>query len=209
MIGRLEGRIVGEPDGASVLIDVGGVGYDVTLPLGTLGRVGTTAMGTVVLSIHTNVREDALELYGFASTAERTVFRTLLGIPNVGPKLALSILSSVAIDELAMAVVRGDSAKLTAIPGVGKKTAQRLLLELKDKLDAVSTASLGPDGAAAGAVAQRPSGAQVEVLASALARMGFRAGEIDRALGALGSQADLEKTPLPDLIRLALAQLAR
>jgi len=74
----------------------------------------------VVLSIHTNVREDALELYGFASTAERTVFRTLLGIPNVGPKLALSILSSVAIDELALAVARGDTAKLTAIPGVGK-----------------------------------------------------------------------------------------
>lgn len=207
MIGRLEGRIVGDADGLGVIIDVGGVGYEVMLPLGTLGRAGTTATGTVVLSIHTNVREDALELYGFASTAERTVFRTLLGIPNVGPKLALSILSSVAIDELALAVARGDTAKLTAIPGVGKKTAQRLVLELKDKLDGVQKPAAGADGTPAGV--SRPAGAQSELVASALARMGFRTGEIDRALGALGSQADLEKSALPDLIRLALAQLSR
>jgi Holliday junction DNA helicase RuvA len=208
MIGRLEGRVIDDIDATSIVVDVNGVGYEVTLPLGTLGRTTTSAAGTVVLSIHTNVREDALELYGFASTAERTVFRTLLGIPNVGPKLALSILGSVAIDELALAVVRGDAAKLTAIPGVGKKTAQRLVLELKDKLDGVQ-APARPGGAAAGSTGPRPSGAQVELLGSALARMGFRAGEIDRALGAMAGQADLEKAPLADLVRLALAQLAR
>lgn len=208
MIGRLEGRIIEGGDATSVIVDVAGVGYEVTLPLGTLGRAGATAAGTVVLSIHTNVREDALELYGFASTAERTVFRTLLGIPNVGPKLALSILSSVAIDELAMAVVRGDAAKLTAIPGVGKKTAQRLVLELKDKLDGVQAPARAPGAGPVGG-GHREAGPQSELLASALARMGFRAGEIDRALGALAGQADLEKAPLADLVRLALAQLAR
>ncbi len=208
MIGRLEGRIIDDIDATSVIVDVNGVGYEVALPLGTLGRAGTTATGTVVLSIHTNVREDALELYGFASTAERTVFRTLLGMPNVGPKLALSILSSVAIDELALAVVRGDAAKLTAIPGVGKKTAQRLVLELKDKLDGVQAPGRAA-GAGPAASGPRPAGAQSEVLTSALARMGFRAGEIERALGTLAGQIDLEKTPLPDLVRQALAQLAR
>lgn len=207
MIGRLEGRVVEEVDATTVIVDVGGVGYEVTLPLGTLGRA-TSAAGSVVLSIHTNVREDALELYGFASPAERTVFRTLLGIPNVGPKLALSILSSVAIDELATAVVRGDAAKLTAIPGVGKKTAQRLVLELKDKLDGVQ-APHRTDGGPAAVTGPRPTGGQSEMLASALARMGFRAGEIDRTLGTLAGQVDLDKTPLADLIRQALAQLAR
>lgn len=229
MIGRLHGVIVEEIDASTIVVDVGGVGYEVTVPLGTLGRLGGAgrlagaplggiAPGAaaepatpITLAIHTNVREDALELYGFASPAERAVFRVLLGIPNVGPKLALSVLGSVTIDDLAASVVRGDSAKLTAIPGVGKKTAQRLILELKDKVDALRAGAPAP---ATGAVAvepagPRPSGAQVDLLASALARMGFRPGEVDRAVAALAAQGDLEAMPLADLVRQALALLSR
>ncbi len=223
MIGRLHGVVVEEIDATSIVVDVAGVGYEVTVPLGTLGRLGAHALppigsagrepsAPVTFAIHTNVREDALELYGFASSAERAVFRVLLGIPNVGPKLALSVLGSISIEDLATSVARGDTAKLTAIPGVGKKTAQRLVLELKDKLDALHAGAAAiPAGAglvptAAGA---RASGAQADLLGSALARMGFRPGEVDRAIAALETQGDLETAPLADLVRQALAILSR
>jgi Holliday junction DNA helicase RuvA len=222
LIGRLHGVVVEEIDATTVVVDVGGVGYEVTVPLGTLGRLGALALppvgsvgrepsAPVTFSVHTVVREDVLELYGFASSAERAVFRVLLGIPNVGPKLALSVLGSVTIGDLATSVARGDTAKLTAIPGVGKKTAQRLVLELKDKLDALDAGAAAlPAGSAPGpAAAPRGSGAQSELLASALARMGFRPAEVERAVAALQAQGDLETAPLADLVRQALAVLSR
>lgn len=216
MIGRLHGVVVEEIDATTVVVDVAGVGYEVTVPLGTLGRLGAHALAPepsppVIFSVHTVVREDVLELYGFASSAERAVFRVLLGIPNVGPKLALSVLGSVTIGDLASSVARGDTGKLTAIPGVGKKTAQRLVLELKDKLDALNAGAAGlPPGSAAGPIASpRASGAQSELLASALARMGFRPAEVERAVAALQAQGDVETAPLADLVRQALAVLSR
>lgn len=218
MIGRLHGVIVEEIDASTIVVDVNGVGYEVTVPLGTIGRLGGSRLAggpdplpPVTLAIHTVVREDVLELYGFASPAERAVFRVLLGIPNVGPKLALSVLGAVTIDDLATSVARGDSAKLTAIPGVGKKTAQRLVLELKDKVDALRAGAPSPAGGSASAPAAgpRPSGAQADMLSSALARMGFRPGEVERAVATLAAQGDLEATPLADLVRQALAVLSR
>lgn len=204
MIGRLVGRIVDE-DGAVVLLDVGGVGYELTVPLGTRGRLTGDPSGAVTLWVHTHVREDALDLFGFASAAERTAFRTVIGVPNVGPKLALNILGSVTVHDLATLVLRGDTAKLVAIPGVGKKTAERLVLELKGKLDP------GPAGPAQqAATLAGPPGSKVDLLTSALTRMGYRPSEAERAVASLVQAGrDLEQIPVGDLVREALAVLSR
>jgi Holliday junction DNA helicase RuvA len=203
LIGRLVGKIV-EDDGVVAIVDVNGVGYEVTMPLGTKGRLSPDPASIVTVWIHTNVREDALDLFGFASAAERTAFRTIIGVPNVGPKLALSILGSVSVHDLATLVMRGDTGKLTAIPGVGKKTAERLVLELKGKLDA------GPSPGPSASVAAVPTGGKAELLTSALVRMGYKPSEADRALATLlQGGRDLEAPPLGDLVREALAVLSR
>lgn len=200
MIGRLTGRVVHEePD--TLVLDVQGVGYEITVPLGTVGRAPRTDAGLVTLFIHTHVREDALALFGFASETDRIAFRTLIGVSNVGPKIAIAVLSQLPSEELARAVSRGDVARLTAIQGVGKKTAERLVLELKDKLQA----KLGPPPAAATSV-QKPSG-QGELLHDALVRMGYRPSEAERALAALADR--VEGQPLGQSVREALALLAK
>ena len=134
MIGRLRGRVLTDEATGAVVLDVHGVGYDVLTPVGTLGRARVDAQREVELWIHTHVREDALDLFGFATETDRRVFRLLLAVPNVGPKTALGVLSAMPVDELSRAVERGDHARLGKIPGIGKKTAERLVLELKEKL---------------------------------------------------------------------------
>ncbi len=204
MIGRLVGRIAEEDGAGGVLLDVGGVGYEVTTPLGTRGRAAADAAGHVTLWIHSHVREDAFQLFGFASAVERDAFRTVIGIPNVGPKLALSILGTVTVHELALVVARAEVARLTAIPGVGKKTAERLVLELKGKLDP------GPvQGGLPLPSAPVEAGSKAELLVGALTRMGFRPAEAERALSGLGPARELEGRALGDLVREALALLAR
>jgi len=199
MIGRLTGRVVHEePD--SVVLDVQGVGYEITVPLGTLGRAPRTDAG-VTLFVHTHVREDALALFGFASENDRSVFRTLIGISNVGPKTAIGVLSVLPAEELARAVTHGDVARLTSIPGVGKKTAERLVLELKDKL----AAKLAPPTIAA--AASRPPSGQGEMLRDALVRMGYRPNEAERALATLADR--VEAQPLGQSVREALALLSK
>jgi holliday junction DNA helicase RuvA len=203
LIGRLCGKLCHE-EGTVAVIDVGGVGYEVTMPLGTTGRLVPDANGAITVWVHTNVREDALDLFGFASAAERTAFRVVIGVPNVGPKLAMSILGSVSVHDLALLVLRGDTAKLTAIPGVGKKTAERLVLELKGKLDPGQAAQVEPSRASPA------SGSKAELLTSALTRMGYKPSEADRALAALlQGGRDIESPPLGDLVREALAVLSR
>ncbi len=198
MIGRLRGIPSDELDGSTV-IDVGGVGYDVICPLGSLGRASRDEDGRVTLHVYTHVREDALELYAFASLDERTAFRTLIGIAKVGPKLALSVLGAVRVDELAQLVETGQVGPLTKIPGVGKKTAERMVLELKGKLVGVgaspSLPSKSPPRVAAG---------QAATLVDTLVRMGFKASEAERAVSTLG---DFDR-PLGELIREALAVLS-
>src|SRR5262245_11654783 len=134
MIGRLRGPIVEDSADGTLIVDVGGVGYEVMAPLGAAGRLPQDASGAVTLFVHTHVREDALLLYGFATEHERATFRALIAVSNVGPKIALSILGSVSASELGALIARGESKRLVAIPGVGKKTAERLILELRDKL---------------------------------------------------------------------------
>ena len=185
-----------------LVIDVGGVGYEVTVPLGTVGRLAPID-GVVTVYVHTHVREDALLLYGFASLDDRATFRLLTGISAIGPKIAMSILGSVSIPDLALAVTRGETARLTKIPGVGKKTAERIVLELKDKLLApklshpTATSPAAPKGEAA----------KAELVHSALTRMGFRPAEAERAIASLGSRVD--SAPIGELVRDALAVLSR
>jgi len=201
VIGRLTGRVVHEePD--TIVLDVNGVGYEITVPIGTVGRAPRTDSGLVTLFVHTHVREDALALFGFASETDRITFRTLIGISNVGPKTAITVLSVLPSDELARAVTQGDLGKLTSIPGVGKKTAERLVLELKDKLKAKPIAS-APNAPPA---AHQPSG-QSEVLYDALVRMGYRPNEAERAVAAVGDR--VEAQPIGQSLREALALLAK
>ena len=150
MIGRLVGRVVThEADGVSVL-DVAGVGYEVMLPQGTLGRARADDTGRITLWVHTHVREDALSLFGFADELERSAFRVLLGVSNVGPKIAVAVLGALPAAELAAAVARKDLAAFTSVSGVGKRIAERLLLELRDKIP-VLPAGDSPPGASSAA----------------------------------------------------------
>lgn len=135
MIAQLEGILV-EKATDRLLINVNGVGYEVLVPLSTyydLGEVG----GTVSLRIYTHVKEDALSLYGFLTGKEKTLFTQLIQISGIGPKLGVAILSGLPVDEFVGAVIGGDVVRLNKIPGVGKKTAERLVLEMKDKMEAL------------------------------------------------------------------------
>ena len=201
MIGRLTGKVVAQ-DADTLVLEVGGVGYELVVPLGTLGRARTED-GRLTLSVHTHVREDALALFGFADETERAAFRTLIGISNVGPKIAVAVLGALPAYELGRVVSNGDLAALKGIPGVGKKIAERLLLELRDKLPT------GP-GPSAGPAVPRPASPPEadERLRTALTGMGFRPAEADRAIASLAQRAG-EGTAFESLLRDALALLAK
>ena len=132
MIGRLRGRLVDKKPG-QLIVDVNGVGYQTFIATPTYSSL-PDAGAEVVLEIHTHVREDAIQLYGFSTARERTIFERLTQISGIGPRLALTILSGSSVDDLIGSIKKGDLARLTSIPGVGKKTGERILLELKDKL---------------------------------------------------------------------------
>ncbi len=197
MIGRLRGQVAGDDVGGIVLIDVAGVGYEVTVPAGTLGRARHGTAQEVELVVHTHVREDALELFGFASENERRVFRLLINVPNVGPKTALGVLSALPVADLARAVRAGDVPRLTKVPGIGKKTAERLVLELKEKLG---------QEALTGSTPSQPAGDAAARLMSALTNMGYRPAEAEKAVVSLGPRVD--SAPLGELLREALAKLS-
>jgi Holliday junction DNA helicase RuvA len=163
MIGLLRGRLL-EKRPNQVILDVGGVGYLVAVPLSTYAALGELH-AEVTLLIHTHVREDALTLYGFLSAREKHVFELLLGASGVGPSLSLKILSGMNVEELVPAIRGGDIMRLTKIPGVGRKTAERMVLELKDKLDAVAIESEKPLPAS-------PAGVEADVK-SALVNLGY------------------------------------
>ena len=132
MIGRLRGRLH-EKNPGQVIVDVQGVGYQVFVTLPTYSSIPDPG-AEIVLDIFTHVREDVIQLYGFSTRQEKTIFERLTGISGIGPRLAITILSGSSVDELIASIKRGDLARLTRIPGVGKKTAERILLELRDKL---------------------------------------------------------------------------
>jgi Holliday junction DNA helicase RuvA len=205
MIGRLTGTVAHEEADGTLVLDVHGVGYEVTTPLGTTGRVRAAGAADVTLYIHTHVREDALQLFGFASADERLAFRTLLGISSVGPKIALAILSVLPAPDLARVVARKEIARLTGVPGVGKKTAERLLLELRDKFTFAPSVG-GSMSAASGPAPTSAGPGPRDLLLSALTRMGYKPAEAERAIDELGDRVGSE--PLGDLVREALRFLS-
>jgi Holliday junction DNA helicase RuvA len=197
LIGRLVGTIVAS-DGTTVTLDVSGVGYELHVPKGNLTHASAGRDGRIVVFVHTHVREDVLELFGFASEVERSVFRLLIEVPNVGPRTALGVLSALPAPDLAQAVEQRDLVRLTSISGVGKKTAERLVLELRGKLSQVS--GLTP------ATAPSRTHDDASRLLSALTNMGFRQGEAEKAVALLGDRVGNE--PLSDLLKAALGHLS-
>jgi Holliday junction DNA helicase RuvA len=174
VIAYLRGRIL-EKHPNRLVVDVNGVGYDVFVPLSTFYGLGD-AGSEIVLRIHTHVREDALALYGFATALEQDLFERLISISGIGPKLALAVLSGIEPLELMRAIERGDVARLTNIPGVGKKTSERIVLELKDRLPRVQAAA-----AAADATVAEPSTVRDDVL-SALVNLGYHRPLAEKAV---------------------------
>ena len=200
MIARLCGRLA-EKEPNRIIVDVGGVGYDVAVPLSTYYTLGEPG-SDVVLRVHTHVREDTLALYGFSTGLELQIFERLIGISGIGPKLALAVLSGIEVADLVRAVQLGDVGRLTAIPGIGRKTAERIGLELKDKL---------PKGlieeAAAGAGAGDRGGELRQDLLSALLNLGYH-----RPLAEKAVDAALARTASPafeTVLKQALRELAR
>jgi holliday junction DNA helicase RuvA len=190
VIALLRGKVVASSLG-QVVVDVGGVGYRVHVPPGAAPP--SNGGSQVTLHTHLAVREDAMTLYGFADTAARDLFETLLAVTGVGPKLALAALGTLGAEGLRRAVVTEDVAALTVVPGVGRKGAARIILELREKLGALA----GDDLPAAG---RGPSDARGEVR-EALAALGYAPAEVARTLDALSAEA--EASP-EDLLRRAL-----
>jgi len=193
MIGRLAGTLL-EKNPPEVLVDAGGVGYEVDVPMSTFYNL--PALGErVTLLTHLVVREDAHQLYGFLTAAERQAFRQLIRISGVGSRTALAVLSGMSVGELAQAVTLQESGRLTRIPGIGKKTAERLLLELKGRLGAAL------DGVAGSAAPAAESGTDV---LRALVALGYSEKEAAAAVRLLPAGSSVS-----DGIRLALKSLAR
>ena len=195
MIALLKG-ILAEKHPSRIIVDTGGVGYDVQVPLSTFYTLGEPG-AALTLRIHTHVREDVIALYGFSTSLEQELFERLIAISGVGPKLALSVLSGIEPADLIRAVRLGDVARLTAIPGVGKKTAERIGLELRDRLpaslQAIGQAQLGGS----------PGDQLREDLLSALLNLGYQRAAAEKAIEqALGESPDLAfDAALRDVLR--------
>jgi Holliday junction DNA helicase RuvA len=200
MIGSLRGTLLDRAQTGELLVEVGGVGYRVTVSAATLSVAGDLG-GPVFLHVHTNVREDAIVLYGFGNRDERVCFEALLGAHGVGPALALAILSAHSPASLRRALANDDVDALTMVPGVGKKTAARLLIELKtrldlpdDDIDLVAVGAVGNGSASAAARAE---------VRAALASLGYAPDEVRDVLRDLEPDA-----PVEEQLRSALKQLA-
>lgn len=199
MIGFLRGRVADKQPN-KLIVDVQGVGYDVSVPLSTFYDVGDEG-AEIALRIYTHVREDALQLYGFLTELERQLFERLIGISGIGPKLAIAVLSGMDPRELLAAVQRGDVARLTAIPGVGKKTSERIVLELKDRLAQMSGGA--PAEAAPVHGADRLRGD----LLSALQNLGYHRPQAEKAVdSSLQTMAD---PTFEQALKAALRELMR
>jgi len=196
MIAHLRGTVF-EKSPNRLIVDVAGVGYDVQVPLSTFYTAGDPG-AAIALHIHTHVREDQLALYGFATPLELTMFERLIAVSGIGPKLALSVLSGIETRDLVGAIRRTDLARLTAIPGVGKKTAERLCVELRDRL---------PQATMAGDAAPSPGDVLRDDLVSALINLGYHRQAIDKTLDKLVNSASEQH--FEDLLRSALKDLSR
>ena len=204
MIARLFGKVADKQPNR-LIVDVSGVGYDVQVPLSTY-YVSADVGGEMALRIHTHVREDQLALYGFATELELMMFERLIAISGIGPKLALAVLSGIEPRELAGAIQRNDIARLTAIPGVGKKTAERICVELRDRIPKAIEAA-----------AASPADSLRDDLVSALVNLGYHRQAIDKSLDKLlsgksstSAKTSVDKEPkFEDVLRSALKELSR
>jgi Holliday junction DNA helicase RuvA len=198
VIAYLHGQIF-EKQPNRIVVDVAGVGYDVSVPLSTFYGLGD-AGSDITLRIHTHVREDALSLYGFATKLEQDLFERLISISGIGPKVALAVLSGIEPAELIRAIERGDLARLTAMPGVGKKTSERIVLELKDRLPKLPSPTAVEEHAS-------PRSILRDDVLSALMNLGYHRPLAEKAVDAAiraTVDGDFERT-----LKHALRELAR
>ena len=203
MIAYLSGKLL-EKQATSVIVDVGGIGYEVIIPLSTfyeLGEVGTD----VQLRIYTHVREDTLQLFGFQTERERQLYLKLISVQGIGAKSGISMLSGMSADELIVAIRTDNLARLTSIPGVGKKTAERIVIELRDKLNEISSASI--EERSASAQTHIPADAVYDDALSALTNLGYQRNAAEKALKQSvqeGTEMSVQK-----LLRRSLQLLAK
>jgi Holliday junction DNA helicase RuvA len=199
MIAFLRGRVLDKHPNR-IVVDVNGVGYELYVPLSTYYNVGDA--GTEIsLRVHTHVREDALQLFGFVTPLEQLLFERLIGISGIGPKLAIAVLSGIESRELVVSVQRADIARLTRIPGIGKKTAERIVLELKDRLRDVAPADAGTEE-------QRPGTDRLrDDLVSALENLGYHRPLAEKAADA--ARARDGGAMFEDALKSALRELMR
>ncbi len=195
MIGSLRGRLAAK-HAPHIVLECNGVGYEVETPMSTFLELPETG-ADLFLHIHLLVREDAQILYGFATDEERSLFRTLLKINRVGAKMALAVLSSMTVSDFRRCVEYEDAATMSKVPGIGKKTAERLIMEMRDKVDNVGTPSLP------GQAVNVEASARSEAI-DALVALGYKANEVNRLLGKL----DIDDHSAEDIIRKALKQAA-
>lgn len=197
MIGRLTGKLLLKTP-PHLLVDVGGVGYELEAPMSTFYKLPATGE-MVSLHTHLTIREDAHLLFGFASAAEKLLFRELIRLSGVGPKLALAVLSGVSVEEFWTLVRLGDAMRLTKLPGIGKKTAERMVLELREKAGAADGPASGSGGAAP------PPATPLAEARSALEALGYKPAEADKLLNAIKA----EGMGTDQLIREALKRAVR
>jgi holliday junction DNA helicase RuvA len=200
MIGQIRGQLLRKKPN-HILVDVHGVGYEVHIPLTTFYEMPGEG-NEVVLKIHTHVREDALSLFGFITQREKDLFLKLISISGIGPKLGISILSGAKVEELAQAVADGNLTRLVAIPGVGRKTAERLVLELKNQI----TPFLLPEHVPAERGEGKSDGLQEDIL-SALVNLGYPRAGAEKALSAVIRSGECGRT-FEDLLRHTLRRLS-
>ena len=194
MIGSLHGTVL-RSGPERVLIDVQGVGYEVNIPLSTYYEIERAGSGPIRLFIHTHLREDGIALFGFFSEREKLLFEKLIAVSGIGPRLARVVLSGMAADDLLAALAAGDLGRLTSIPGIGRKTAERMVLELRDKMRELAAELPGREA---------PAGEEV---VSALVNLGYRPAQAERAVA--DARRDRPDAPFQDLLRASLNRLAR
>lgn len=203
MIGRLQGALAAKqaPD---LLVDINGVGYEVQAPMSTFAAIGKVG-DPVTLYTHLAIRDDAHQLYGFADQGERSLFKTLIKVSGVGPKLALAILSGMDVNAFAQCVHQEDIASLTKLPGVGKKTAERLIVEMRDRLKEWQTpAPLWANVDAAEKASQDQLLAEAE---SALVALGYKPAEAAKMLMKVDGQADSAEDYIRQALKMSMGRL--
>jgi Holliday junction DNA helicase RuvA len=201
MIALLRGQLL-EKHPNRLIVDVQGVGYDVQVPVSTFYQAGEPGQN-VTLRIHTHVREDQIALFGFASMLEQQLFERLISVNGIGPKLALAVLSGIEPKDLVTAVQQTDVARLTRIPGVGRKTAERITLELRDRLPAIAELP-----AAGGAIVEEAHGSVRDDVISALVNLGYQRPAVEKAVERVLKAADAP-SEFEDALRQALRHLSR